>query len=274
MWGTVLLDVYRRQDAQELRDGLERLLGPESGSAWATGGVYVFWNPETRDPLYVGITGDFPERFAQHNGLRAFPTAGCQRENIENYFAEECEWLGYSVFLLSSLSQPSTRRQRRALGLTDPELIELNEAMSAEVLDEMRRLEGGMIELHAAICGERIPWNRSCGRVPRPPPDCDDETLFLAVGAFDCLLHARRTIRQLANDAEANMFEEYLHGARIRAMILSGPFQNDRVRRFVTPNSPGGFIAEQILSGGYLDQRNPLTIGRVLEPPDSADSRD
>jgi hypothetical protein len=99
-------------------------------------------------------------------------------------------------------------------------------------------------------------------------------TLFLAVGAFDCLLHARRTIRQLANDAEANMFEEYLHGARIRALILDGPFQNDRVRRFVTPNSPGGFIAEQILSGGYLDQRNPLTIGRVLEPPDSADSRD
>ena len=150
VWGTVLLDVYRQEHAQHVREALERLLGPGSGSAWATGGVYVFWNPETRDPLYVGIAGDFPERFAQHNGLRSCPAAGCRRANIENYFAEDCDWLGYSVFLLSSLSQPSTRRQRRALGLTDPELVELNEAMSADVLDEMRGLEGRMIALYAA----------------------------------------------------------------------------------------------------------------------------
>lgn len=170
MWGTVLLDVYRREHAQNVREALERLLGPESRSAWATGGVYVFWNPDTRDPLYVGIAGDFPERFAQHNGLRRCPAAGCQRENIERYFAEECDRLGYSVFLLSHLSQPSTRRQRRALGLTDPELIDLNEAMSAEVLDQMRELEGRMIALYAAICGEPIPWNVSPGDFLRLRP--------------------------------------------------------------------------------------------------------
>jgi len=268
VWGTVLLDVYRQEHAQHVREALERLLGPDSGSAWATGGVYVFWNPETRDPLYVGIAGDFPERFAQHNGLRSCPAAGCQRANIENYFAEDCDWLGYSVFLLSSLSQPSTRRQRRALGLTDPELVELNEAMSADVLDEMRGLEGRMIALYAALCGEPIPWNISPGRRPQIAPDHDDATLLLAVGAFDCLLHARRTIRQLANDPEASMFEEHLHGARIRAMMMGSGLRSDLVKRFVGQSWVGG-VGEEILETGYLDQRNPLTIGPFLGSPSS-----
>ncbi len=76
----------------------------------------MFWNPETRDPLYVGLAGDFPERFALHNGLRSCRTAGCQRDNIERYFAEECDRLGYSVFLLSGLEPaqhpPSAPRAR------------------------------------------------------------------------------------------------------------------------------------------------------------------
>src|SRR5919112_4786192 len=144
MWGTYILDVYRQQDAREMYEALERLLGPDAGSAWASGGVYVFWNPDTREPLYVGITGDFPERFAQHNGLRSCPVSGCKREQIARYFAEESEWLGYTILALSSLSQPSTHRQRRSLALSDPELIELNEALSREVLDEIRALEGRM----------------------------------------------------------------------------------------------------------------------------------
>ena len=178
-----------------------------------------------------------------------------------------CDCLGYSVFLLSSLSQPSTRRHRRALGLTDPELVELNEAMSDEVLDVMRGLEGRLIALYAAICGEPIPWNISPGRLPRTAPDRDDSTLLLAVGAFDCLLQARRTIRQLASDAEASMFEEHLHGARIRAMTMGGGSRIDLVRRFVAQTWTGGYIGEQILSTGYLDQRNPLTIGPALGSP-------
>lgn len=70
MWGTFLLEVYRRQHARNVRDATVRVLGLESASSRSTGGVYVFWNPDTREPLYVGIAGALPERFAQHNGLR------------------------------------------------------------------------------------------------------------------------------------------------------------------------------------------------------------
>lgn len=267
MWGTFLLDVYRQQDAPDVREALEQVLGPDSGSGWATGGVYVFWNPDTRNPLYVGIAGDFPERFAQHNGLRSCPVKGCKREQIGKYFAEECHWLGYTVLALSSLSQPSTRRQRASLGLTDSELIDLNEALSGEVLDEIRALEGRMIALYERQFNESIRWNISPGRLPRVPPDAQDATLATAVGVYDCLLQARRTIRQLAHDPEAMIYEEHLHGARIMAAFSSMGFRNDVLRRHLERGWAAPLIRDEILTSGYLDQRNPLTVGPVLDPP-------
>jgi hypothetical protein len=272
MWGTFLLEVYRQQQARDVRDALERMLGPESASSWSTGGVYVFWNPDTREPLYVGIAGDLPERFAQHNGLRGCPAPGCKRDEITEYFVEECDWLGYTVIALSSLSQPSTRRQRDSLGLEDPELIELNEALSAEALDEIRALEGRMIALYAQQFGKPLRWNASPGRLPRVSPSAEDGTLATAVGALDCLLQARKTIRRLAEDPEAMMFEEHLHGARItavRAAILNGQgFRNDLLRRHLERSWAAPFIRDEIVNSGYLDQRNPVTIGPVLDAPE------
>lgn len=87
IWGTFILEVFARPEAREVRDALEELLGPQSCSAFSTGGVYVFWDPETREPLYVGIAGDLPLRFAQHLGLRSAPAKGCRREQIGAYFA-------------------------------------------------------------------------------------------------------------------------------------------------------------------------------------------
>jgi hypothetical protein len=272
VWGTFLLEVYRQQHARDVRDAMERVLGPESASSWSTGGVYVFWNPDTREPLYVGIAGDLPERFAQHNGMRGCPASGCKREQITKYFAEECDWLGYTVIALSSLSQPSTRRQRDSLGLEDPELIELNDALSTEALDEIRALEGRIIALYAQQFGKPIRWNTSPGRLPRVSPSAEDGTLATAVGALDCLLQARKTIRRLAEDPEAMMFEEHLHGARLSAVreaILNGQgFRNDLLRRHLEHDWASSFLADEILKSGYLDQRNPVTVGPVLDPPE------
>jgi hypothetical protein len=233
MWGSFILDVYRQDQAADVRDALEGLLGPESLSAWSTGGVYLFWNPANREPLYVGIAEDFPLRFAQHNGLRSCPAAGCRRNQIEEYFAEHDE-LGYTVVALSSLSQQNTARQRRSLNLKDRELIELNEALSAEVVEETRALEGRLIAATKLHFGEIPAWNTAVGRLPRKLPDLDDASLGVAVGAGDVLLQARRTIRELGSNHEWSMFEERLHGARIsavRRLVLSGAANPDALLR-------------------------------------------
>ena len=158
------------------------------------------------------------------------------------------------------------------LDLDDHELIELNEALSAEALDEIRALEGRMIALYAQQFGKPLRWNESLGRVPPLPPDAEDGTLATAVGMLDCLVQARKTIRRLAEDGEAMIFEEHLHGARLGtvrdAILDGGGFNNTVLRRHLEEERASSFLADAILTSGYLDQRNPVTIGPMLDPPE------
>lgn len=269
MWGSFILDIYRRDEAADVRDALEELLGPESGSGWSTGGVYLFWNPASREPLYVGIAGDFPLRFAQHNGLRSCPAAGCKREQIAAYF-DDHETLGYTVLGLSGLSQPSTARRRKSLDLKDRDPIGLDEALSEEVVDEMRAAEGRLIAHAKMVFGSIPPWNTSPGRLPRKAADRQDATLATAVGAVDVPLQARKTIRELAANPEWAMFEDRLHGARISAVrkieLSGGGSPDELIRRELDAGLLGmpDLVAEEIKKTGYLNQRCPVTVGPSL----------
>lgn len=254
-----------------MRDALEELLGPASGS-WSSGGVYVFWNPATRVPLYVGITGDLPVRFAQHAGLRSCPAEGCKRREIEAYFADGHKELGYTVLAMSSLSQVRTARHQAVLGPMRRDLIELSEAISAEAMDEIRSLEGRLLAYSRSRLGHLPAWNTDPGRIPKVAPGANDGSMATAVGALDVLLQARRTIRQLADDPLAAMFEEQLHGARLFAVAVGirseTGTRNDTIRAeieregLILPE-----IREEILRSGYLDQRCPVTAGPMLDPP-------
>ena len=273
VWGTYLLDIYRQSKAREMRDSLEALLGPESGSAFSSGGVYVFWRPDTREPLYVGIAGDMPIRFGQHNGLNACPAAGCKRVQIEDYFAHEHDELGYTVIAMSSLSQVSTSRQRKVLNLDEvreAELVELNEALSAEAVDEIRALEGRLIAYNRVRFGGPPRWNTSPGRLPAADPDPDDGTMACAVGVFDILLQARKTIRELAANDVWEMFEAHLHGVRLLSIargIVSGEGVTNRmIREDLERGWAAPLVRDEIVRTGYLDQRCPVTVGPEAEP--------
>ncbi len=236
MWGTYITERFGLEEAEAVRDSLDSLLGPDSGSGWSTGGVYVFWQPSSREPLYVGITGDLPIRFAQHTGLRSCPADKCKRVELQAYFDQEDE-LGYTILPMSSLDQISTERHRKRLGLEDEGLFELDEALSAEAVDECRTLEGRL----------------------------------LSSGTFDLLLQSRRSLRELSADPEAAMFEENLHSARFFAVIEATRnglgYRNDLLRKWLKEGPIMPELRERILESGYLDQRCPLTIGRVLDPP-------
>jgi hypothetical protein len=269
MFGTLILDVFAASEAREVRDALEELLGPRSASAWSSGGVYVFWDPDTREPLYVGIAGDLPVRFAEHLALRAAAAEDCKRDQIASYFAAGHEQLGYTVFTMPSLSPTSTSRQRASLGLTERHLIDLNEALSAEAVEATRGLEGLLIAANQAAFGRMPPWNVSRGRVPARPPPPDNATLRFAVGVGDILLQARRTIRELAADDLAAMFEAHLHGVRMLAVRPAGsadPIDNVTIRRDLAAFPSSFEIGDQILRSGYLDRRCPVTIGPSAEP--------
>jgi hypothetical protein len=271
VWGTFIIEAYRDDERREVYQALETLFGPESGGSWATAGIYIYWDFESRNALYVGLASDFAVRFGQHNGFRGCPASGCKRKEIDTYFASGKELLGLTVLPLSRLSQPSTARWDRVLSLEDRELLDLHEALSAEALDEIRSLEGKLIAGHKVRHGDVPPWNKHPGRLPQKIPSATDGTLSTATGKLDCLLQSRRTIRQLAADGEACIYEEHLHGARMVAVatgIQTGEgFRNDRLRSLLAERS-NFFPGDKLLDSNYLDQRNPLTTGPALDPPE------
>lgn len=269
VWGTFVLDAYRSDERRETRDALESLFAPASGTSWASAGVYVFWDFESREPLYVGLASDFPVRFAQHNRLKGCPARSCKREEIDAYFASGKEFLGFTVLPLASLTQPTTKRFSEYIPLDDRDLIDLQAALSEEALDEIRTLEGGLIAAYKARRGSIPPWNKDPARVPVQPLAAADGTLDTATGRLDCLLQSRRTIRELAGDGEASIYEEHLHGPRLLSVrwgIMSGHgFRNDVLRMFLE-RTFSFFPGDVLLASDYLDDRNPLTVGPLLDP--------
>jgi hypothetical protein len=265
MWGTYILDAFGPAEAGEVRDALEELLGPRSGSAWRGGGVYVFWEPLNREPLYVGISGDLPLRFAQHLGLRSAPSEGCRREQIAAYFQAGADRIGYTAIPISNLNPISTARQRAVLGLEERELIELNEALSAEALNEVRTIEGWLIASNEVLFGAVPRWNRDPARVPRRAPGLADLTLRTAVGVEDSLLQARLTIRGLLAEPGPGLFEEHLHAARMLSLATAPGASascEEAIRREVAdPREDSAGIYAEILRCGYLDRRCPLSLG-------------
>jgi hypothetical protein len=270
VWGTIIIDAYRHDERREVYDALEELFGPTSGTSWSTAGIYVYWDFTTREILYVGLATDLPVRFGQHNRFKGCPKRSCKRDEIDAYFAAGNKFLGFTIVPLSSLTQPSAARWDHVIDLQDRELIDIQAAFNAEALDEIRTLEGALIAAHKARTGHIPPWNKDPGRVPTQKVSPTDGTSAAVTGRFDCLLQSRRTIRELAADGEASIFEEHLHGARllaVRSAILSEyGFRNDLLRRILAQTF-AFFPGDALLESDYLNHRNPLTVGPILDPP-------
>ena len=266
MWGTFLLDVYRRQDAGDVRDALEQVLGPDSGSGWATGGVYVFWNPDTRAPLYVGIAGDLPERFAQHNGLRAFPATGCKREQIEEYFGNN-QRIGISLILQSKMQDDGVLEE--FADWTLEELVGFSDATR-----NVEFAEGNLIRAHAERYGDRPPWNKNKASkegdgaptlkrgsgfeatlfetaTGSPPQPHHFDVLTDVVGKSLSPLVARNTIREVSTYWN-EVTEDIMHA--VRMLMLGKRMTYDEAARVHKAAEQGEYL-QWIEEEGYLGRK-------------------
>ena len=69
MFGTVIIDAYRKEEALEMADAIDDLCSPTDNYGWASAGIYCFWDYYAEAVLYIGLAGDLAERFKQHNGI-------------------------------------------------------------------------------------------------------------------------------------------------------------------------------------------------------------
>ncbi|MFD2046455.1 GIY-YIG nuclease family protein [Ornithinibacillus salinisoli] len=219
MFGTIIQDAYKKHELNEIVDALGELCNPNDTYGWASAGIYCFWDYHTKEVLYIGLAVDLTERFKQHNGIIPMDLNACKYEQITSYF-EEREKIGYSVFLQSPLSQPVVRKNIYKWFNYNPEEFSIADFTNEQSKNDLRRLEGILIEAFRQKHGALPKWNRVSGSI-------DGQRATLS-GNYEIIrdmtnqrlspLVSRSTLRELASNPTYTWYENFIHG--IRQMIL------------------------------------------------------
>jgi hypothetical protein len=122
-------------------------------------------------------------------GVLPCPAEGCKRDQINEWFANH-DSIGLSIIVQSSMMQPLTRRSVAAW-VNDPgwdkeDLSEKYADHQSDVIRELARAEGAIIETHLRQRGAIPPWNRIGG---------NREGAEVVAGQGDNILEARDTAR-------------------------------------------------------------------------------
>jgi len=197
---TVIREAYRQGEARDVWQALRQLL-PVDSTDWSPTGVYCFWDPDSREALYVGLAKNLANRFAQHNSLVSHPDTGNKRRKIAEWFQHH-DRLGYSIVVQSAA-------------------VVILEAFGLETAGEIAGLgEGQLIEAYSRQYGKRPPWNRISGSIAGASHagPLTGGYFDLLTGRVSNLFVARRSLRQLAEEPESVDHEMTLHGARMHAL--------------------------------------------------------
>jgi hypothetical protein len=231
MFGTIIWDVYGRDEATDLQAAIDDLASAADNVGWSSTGIYAFYDPEPRAAksssealLYLGLATDLSTRFAQHNGIAPVRPGSSKQPAIEAWFSEH-PMLGYSAFVQSPLHQAHVARFKKEF---DAVLVDWTEEFDYD--SEARRaialLEGQLIESAVLERSALPPWNKIGGSKDgkaRASGGSGSALIRLMEGASDDLFVSRRSIRELSGDSIAYFDEsDILHTARMNA--LAGAF--------------------------------------------------
>lgn len=202
---TVISDLYSRDEKRALADALDELLAAGSPD-WSRKGVYAYWDSDTHELLYVGLAIDLPDRFRQHNDLQA-TGGGTKKAEIDAYLAVKPR-LGFTVVIQAAAVE--------LLGIIN----RLDPLLGAQPDEVIAVGEGQLIQMHKLVTGSRPKWNKKGGSVQGQRMATASKSLLDVLTARDDRLFvARRTLRELADDAQAQRFEAAIHTARMQTVM-------------------------------------------------------
>lgn len=256
MFGTVIIDAYRKEETRELAEAIEDLCSPNDNYGWASAGIYCFWDYYAEAVLYIGLAGDLAERFRQHNGILPIKE-GSKQKKIEEYFSKN-ERLGYTIFVKSPLSQPLVHRNKTLYEkFARQQNTPVEDLLSEQGRDDIKRVEGILIEYFRRKYGHFPPWNNIGGSVAGQNRVIENNINI--VKSFctpdDYAINpivSRSTIRELSQNPEWAWYENYLHGARMNLLML-GMEYNDALDLINRNDTIGTF--ERMKETGYLKKR-------------------
>lgn len=230
MFGTVILDAYTKEETEELASAINDLCCPTDSYGWASAGVYSFWDYNTHELLYIGLASDLYERFRQHNGFTPVSDECCKYQQIQDYF-ESHEKLGYTIFVQSPLSQPLVHRNKDMYEKIAKELNStVQNMMDKQGINDIKRVEGILIEAYRKYMGRYPAWNKMGGSVEGQKRVMDNNInivkSFSNPQMYDVSpIMSRSTIRELSNNPTYESFESFLHAVRMFVLILGVDFE-------------------------------------------------
>lgn len=253
MFGTVILDTYRKEEKLTIAKALDEICSPKDSYGWASAGIYCFWDYYMEEVLYIGLASDLSDRFKQHNGINRVSDDSCKYQYIEKYF-ESNDRLGYSIFVQSPLSQPLTyRNKKQYLKIAKDINSPIEDMLSEQGKDDIKRVEGILIEAYRKIHGHFPPWNDIGGSTEGQERVLPNN--YYIVKSF-CSPHdyisnpiiSRSTLRELAANPSFMSFESFLHSVRMNILIHGMVYQDaiDFANKFDT----FGWY-EKIIEAGY-----------------------
>jgi hypothetical protein len=162
---TWIRDVYTFDDRSSMRWAIDAIASPLDYVGFASNGVYVFFDPESQNILYIGLARDLSERFAQHNGLVSMESQSCKIDQIRDWWNTHGS-LGYAIGVQSPFSQASVGRQRGTptAAFYDEE-ADVFWDYPDEGLDHIAEVEGQLIAAYKERHGNLPPWNKIGGRL-------------------------------------------------------------------------------------------------------------
>lgn len=251
MFGTIILDAYKKEEVHSFSEIIEEICSPLDTVGWASAGIYSFWNYDSKEILYIGLASDLYIRFKQHNGLLPIANNACKYEQIQEYFQTH-ERLGYTILVQSTLSQPIVHRNEKMYRdfLNVPKGISVENYAGEEGLENIRRAEGQLIEAYKMVVGDIPPWNKIGGDIQGRKAATEGNFLQIvkafSEGNTKNYLVSRSSLRELAENPTYEWFELQLHGLRmlmlnmrmsfdeaVKAQLLLNPYFEDNWKRII-----------------------------------------
>ena len=276
MLATIVREVYTLADTTEVWNAIDELCSPDDTYQWSSAGVYCFWDPDEHRVLYIGLARDLWERFGHHNGLLSAPVGASKKEAIADWFTTH-DRLGYSIIVQSSLDQPLTRRSIATYvgtgNWTADDLSAEYADQHSEIIEELRHIEGALIQTHVVQHGGLPPWNKVGGSVAGAGTVgvAGDDMLALLTAVADHLVVARATLRELAADSSWAKLEDDAHASRILAITMTRAFgksttSNDVIEALTFMVKQGRETGElegmeSLLDSGWLERPSPYLRG-------------
>lgn len=227
MFGTTIIDAYRKDEVDEIVYALDDLCSPRDNYGWASAGIYCFWDYYTKEIYYIGLALDLTERFKQHNGLMRIDDNCCKKKYIEDYFKSK-EKLGYTIFVQSTMSQPITHNNIDLFKEWLGKDFSKENYVGKEGHDHIKQVEGILLEAYKKVNGNYPKWNKMGGALLGQKAATIGN--YEIVKSFNEIvshpLVSRSTLRELSNNPVYEGYENFLHAIRM-TMLHSGMCFND-----------------------------------------------